>query len=160
MADYLMPIADRDPLAWIVAGQRTAFISHRAREAEALELGDRVLLYATRGCFHNPTRDRGRVIDSASVVGRAEALDEPVRFGEREFPLAVNLDIRLLAPCREGVVLAPLVERLDAFPDPDSWSARMRRALVPLGKRDADLLEKKLSRVAAPYPGALESYSS
>jgi hypothetical protein len=55
VADYLLPIADREPLAWIIAQQRTAVGGHRRREAEALRPGDRVFLYSTRGCFHNPT---------------------------------------------------------------------------------------------------------
>ncbi len=61
----------------------------------------------------------------------AQELDEPVRFGGREFSIGVTLRIELLAPLRDGVELAPLVKRLDAFPSPQSWSARMRRALVP-----------------------------
>lgn len=41
MKAYLLPIADREPLAWIVAEQRTAFPAYRAREAAALAPGDR-----------------------------------------------------------------------------------------------------------------------
>jgi len=65
---YLLLIADREPLAWIISEQRTAFGEHRAREAEKLEPGDALLLYTTRGCFRNPTRDRGRVIGRATVT--------------------------------------------------------------------------------------------
>jgi hypothetical protein len=160
MAHYLLPIADREPLAWIVTGQRTAFPPQRVGDANRLRQDDRVLLYATRGCFHNPTRDRGRVIGLAAVAGRAEALKQPVRFGDREFPVGVELRIELLAPQRQGVELAPLVERLEAFPDPRTWSARMRRALVPISARDAKLLERELRQVALPYPKALESYAA
>jgi len=39
-ATYLLPIADREPLAWNLRERRTAFGEHRAREAEALEVGD------------------------------------------------------------------------------------------------------------------------
>jgi hypothetical protein len=71
MASYLLPIADREPLAWIVREQRTAFGEHRRREAEALAVGDVLFLYTTRGCFRNPTRDRGRVIGRAVVKAPA-----------------------------------------------------------------------------------------
>src|SRR5680860_253723 len=98
MTTYLLPIADREPLAWILAEQRTAFPAVRAAEARRLKRGDRVFLYATRGCFHNPTRDRGRIIGAAAVTVAATALDEPMRFGEREFPIGVRLRIELLAP--------------------------------------------------------------
>lgn len=137
--------------AWVAS-------SGRAREAERLERSDRLFLYSIRGCFRNPTRDRGRVMGIATVTARASELEEPVRFGEREFPIGVKLTIELLAPLREGVQLAPLVERLEVFPDPQSWSARMRRALVPLASRDAALLEREVRKVARSYPRDLETY--
>lgn len=160
MNSYLLPIADREPLIWIVTEQRTAFPPGRAREAERLERGDRLFLYSTRGCFRSPTRDRGRVIGIATVTARAAELEEPVRFGERAFPIGVKLRIEQLAPLRQGVELAPLVKRLDAFPDPQSWSARMRRALVPLPSRDAARLERELNKLAVPYPQELKSYAA
>jgi hypothetical protein len=159
MSSYLLPIADREPLGWILSEQRTAFPAGRTHEAQRLNVGDRLFLYSTRGCFRNPTRDRGRVIGIAAVTDRAAELEEPVRFGDRQFPIGVTLVIESLAPLREGVELAPLIERLDAFPDSQSWSARMRRALVPLPPRDAALLERKLRRVARPYPKELETYA-
>jgi hypothetical protein len=58
MRAYLLPIADREPLAWIVGEQKTAFAEHRTREAARLQEGDRLFLYTTRGCFRTPTRDR------------------------------------------------------------------------------------------------------
>jgi hypothetical protein len=90
----------------------------------------------------------------------AQELDEPVRFGGREFSIGVTLRIELLAPLRDGVELAPLVKRLDAFPSPQSWSARMRRALVPLTSHDAALLGREVSKVARPYPSDLETYAA
>ena len=69
MASYLLPISDREPLIWILREQKTALPRYRRRDAERLTTGDRILLYTTRGCFRNPTRDRGRVIG----VAREEA---------------------------------------------------------------------------------------
>lgn len=156
---YLLPIADREPLAWIVREQRTAFAEHRAAEATRLAPGDRLFLYATRGCFRNPTRDRGRVIGEALVAAPARRLAEPVRFGEREYPHLVELEIRTLAPRRGGVELAPLVPSLKrSFPDPASWSVRLRRALVPLDPADAAFLEGRLRPCLLPYEEALGTY--
>ncbi len=158
-ADYLLPIADREPLRWIVRERRTAFAEHRAADAARLEPGDRVFLYTTRGCFRNPTRDRGRVIASAAVVAPARRLEAPVRFGDREYPYLVELEIETLAPLREGFELAPLVPRLaETFPDPRSWSVRLRRALVPLAPGDADLIAELLGAVARPYGEARATY--
>jgi hypothetical protein len=160
MSAYLLPIADREPLAWILAEQRTAFSPASERKASRLEPGDALFLYATRGCFRNPTRDRGRVIGRAAVQAPARPLREPVCFGERVFALGIDLRIELLAPRLAGVELAPLVDRLHAFPDPASWSARMRRALIPLDGHDARLIQRELRHVAQPYPVELASYAA
>jgi hypothetical protein len=157
---YLLPIADREPLAWILRAQRTAFGDHRAREAAALEVGDVLLLYTTRGCFRNPTRDRGRVIGRASVVSPARRERKPPSFGTHEYPWVVALAIDSLAPLREGVELAPLVPRLrGTFPDPETWSVRMRRALVPLKASDAAEIDQELESVVVPYRTAVRTYA-
>jgi hypothetical protein len=158
-AHYILPIADREPLAWILREQRTAFGEHRAREAQALEVGDVLFLYTTRGCFRNPTRDRGRVVGRATVKAPARRVGRPPSFGGREFPYVIELELQSLAPLREGLQLAPIVPRLKhTFPDPKSWSVRMRRALVPLDPVDAALIERELRSVAKRYATALQSY--
>jgi hypothetical protein len=158
-ASYLLPIADREPLAWIIRERRTAFAEHRAREALDLEEDDVLFLYTTRGCFRNPTRDRGRVIGRARVKARAKRASRAPTFNGREYPYVVQLEIESLAPLREGLELAPIVPRLRAtFPDAATWSVRMRRALVPLDAGDAAELERSLGEVVEPYPAALASY--
>ena len=160
VADYLLPISDREPLAWIVAEQRTAVGVHRRKEAEALEPGDRIFLYTTRGCFRNPARDRGRVIGIARVARAARTLDEPIRFADQEYPVEVALQIESLAPRRTGVDLAPLLDRLVSFPKGNAWSAYMRRALVPLAPRDGDTIAEALEGIAGSYEAAFASYAS
>jgi hypothetical protein len=95
---YLLPIPDREALAWIVREHRTAFAEHRARDADRLEPDDVLVLYTTRGCFRNPTRDRGRVIGRPTVTAPAMRLTDPVMFGGREFPYLGELRIESLAP--------------------------------------------------------------
>ena len=161
MQSYLLPIGDRDALAWILREQRTAFAVHRSREAERLEVGDMLLLYTTRGCFRNPTRDRGRVIGRASLASPSRRVSRAPTFSGREYPFVVGLRIETLAPFRTGVELAPLVGRLRAtFPDPRSWSVRMRRALVPLAREDAALVAGELDRFTVPYDEAIGTYDS
>ena len=154
MATYLLPISDREPLAWILREGRTAFPSYRRSEASKLRRGDRILLYTTRSCFHNPTRDRGRIIGTATVATSAEDLPSPVRFGGREFSIGVRLTLDGLVARGEGVELAPLIEQLrDSFPQLRGWSARIRRALVPLAATDAQTLERAFARIR---PGPVE----
>jgi hypothetical protein len=156
---YLVPISDREPLAWILREQRTAFGDNRAREAQSLEVGDVLFLYTTRGCFRNPTRDRGRVIGRATVKSPAQHVSRPPSFGSREFPHVVELEIESLARLREGLELVPIVARLKrTFPDAKSWSVRMRRALVPLDSADATVIARELGPHVVRYADAIGTY--
>jgi hypothetical protein len=156
--DYLLPIADREALAWIVRTQQTALPGSRVDDARRVAARDRFFLYTTRGCFRNPTRDRGRVIATAVVSGVARELAKPVSFGGRSYTIGIRFKIESLARLGEGVELAPLVPQLDTFPDPTSWSARLRRALVPLIGKDGDLLARELLSITHPFPEARETY--
>lgn len=129
-SSHLLIIGDRAALSWVVTEQRMAFPAGRAKAAHALAEGDEIFLYTTRSCFRNPTRDLGRVVGRATVASPVRALDEPVVFGERVFPEGCRLDVSGLARCREGLVLRDLVPRLAVFPDPATWSVRMRRAVA------------------------------
>jgi hypothetical protein len=160
MASFLMPISAEDALRWIVTEQRTAFPAWRAGAARRLVPGDRLFLYTTRGCFRNPTRDRGRVVGVATITSPARPLSRPKKFGGREFPIGVSLTIDRLAGRLDGVELAPLVASLETFRlNPEAWSARMRQALVPVDDHDASRLEGCLRSIAPPYPAQLGSYT-
>ncbi len=137
-------ISDRAALSWVVTAQRMAFPAGRSKAAQVLEEGDEVFLYTTRGCFRNPTRDIGRVIGWARVVGPVGVLQDPVVFGERTYTEGCCLEVSGLARFREGLVLRDLVPRLSVFPDPATWSVRMRRASLTLPPGDADLLRTEL----------------
>lgn len=147
-ADYLLVIGDREPLAWILSEGLMAFPAHRSREAGQVSQGDRLFLYTTRGCFHSPGRDRGRVIGEATVTSPVRSLKEPVEFGEHAFPLGCSLDITGLVPRDEGPEMIEMVDELNLFPssDPKSWGVRLRRVLAPLDKHDAAVLHRKLTR--------------
>jgi hypothetical protein len=136
-----------------------AFAQHRAPVANQLEPGDRLLLYTTRGCFKNPTRDRGRVVGVAYVATPVEPLPEPVKFGDRSFILGCDLKIEGLAPRGRGVELAPLVPRLKVFPVPRAWSVRLRTALLELPPADAGLLVRLLKPELQDKKAAEGSYA-
>jgi hypothetical protein len=156
---YLLPIAERAPLRWIVTEQRTAFAEHRAADAARLRVRDLLLLYTTRGCFHNPTRDRGRVIGEARVREPARRVSPPPSFGGVDYPYLVEVEIVRLAPLRGGVELAPLVPRLRrTFPDPATWSVRMRRALVGLDPGDAETILAEIATASGAYADAVDTY--
>lgn len=153
---YLLVVSDREPLGWILSQQRTAFPAHRSRAADQLQVGDRLVVYTTRGCFHNPTRDRGRVVAEAELTTKALTLVPPVRFGEREFTRGCGLKIDRVAPLDSGPILADLAGQLHSFPA--SWATHIRRTLVPLGERDFALLREALAGVTVPRREALQGY--
>ncbi|MEW1778704.1 hypothetical protein [Streptomyces sp. NPDC086777] len=63
-----------------------------------------------------------------------------------------------LAPFREGLVLRDLVPWLSVFPDPATWSVRMRRASLTLPPADAELVRTELEPLLRPYGETREGY--
>lgn len=154
----MLIIGDRAALSWVVTEQRMAFPAGRSASARRLEEGDEIFLYTTRGCFGNPTRDLSRVIGRAAVAGPVRVLEAPVRFGERAFTEGCRLEVHGLTRFREGVVLRDLVPRLSVFPDPATWSVRLRRASLTLPPGDADLVRTELEPLLVPYGEGVEAY--
>ncbi|MET9772707.1 hypothetical protein ABZ023_00400 [Streptomyces sp. NPDC006367] len=157
MATHLIIISDREPLAWVLENQRMAFPARRTTGLP--EKGDEILLYTTRGCFRNPGRDRGRIMGLATVTSEVVALPDPVAFGDRVFTSGCTLQVHGLAPRHEGVALADLVPHLQVFPEPRSWSVRMRRASLRLPEPDADLLRRELQPLLLPRGAVLGQYA-
>jgi hypothetical protein len=155
---YLLVIGEAAALAWVLAEQRMAFPALRRSQAAALEVGDDLFVYTTRGCFHKPSRDAGRVMGLSRVKTRVRDLDEPVVFGERRYTSGCSLDVQGVAPLHQGIELRPIVPELHAFPDVRSWSIRLRRPLVPLDEHDTTVLRWQLMPLLEPLDRHLEAY--
>ncbi|WP_344102838.1 hypothetical protein [Nocardiopsis rhodophaea] len=155
---YLMVIGDREALAWVLSTRQTAFPAGRRGQVAQLTAGDELFVYTTRGCFRNPSRDRGRVIASATVTGPVVQDDDPVRFGERSFPLRCPLAITHLAPFGTGLELGEHLNALELFPDPRWWSIRLRRPPVPIGEHDRRYIADRLRTLVRPIDESLDDY--
>ena len=155
---YLLVIGEATALAWVLAEQRMAFPALRRPQATALEVGDGLLIYTTRSCFHNPKRDVGRVMGLANVTTRVRDLAEPVVFGERRYTSGCALAIQGVAALREGVELSSLVTELHVFPDAETWGMQLRRPLVPLDEHDATVLRRYLDMLLEPLEHHLDAY--
>jgi hypothetical protein len=156
---YLLVIGDAGALAWVLAKQRMAFSAVRKSRAAVLEIGDELFIYTTRGCFHSPAVDRGRVIGLALVSSDLRDLAEPVAFNERRYTSGCTLDIQGVAPLRDGIELQPLVPQLHAFPNERTWNMRLRQSPVPLDEHDAALLKRRLNPLLAPLNRYMDAYS-
>lgn len=143
---HLAVIGDRDALVWVLESSRVAFPRPRYhRIFPRLSPGDALYLYTTRGCYRNPTRDRGLVIGSATVTGYLSESEKPLHVRDRELPLEAPITITALAPVGEGIDLAEEVTRMSSFAKPESWSVYLRRSLKAMSQADAARFDRLLS---------------
>ena len=116
-------------------------------------------LYTTRGCFHSPTRDRGRVIGKATATSAIEELDEPYVLRDRSFPIGCDVRLTSLARARAGAELVPLREKMKGIPAaPGAFAMSLRQPLVRLGPGDAIVLDRALDGIAGRPRDVVESY--
>ncbi|MFE5403739.1 hypothetical protein ACFQ9Z_20795 [Streptomyces sp. NPDC056580] len=158
MRVYLLVLGEREAVAWVLDQQRMAFPARRQTEVQRLEPGDELLIYTTRGCWHDPKKDQGRIIGRAYVTSPVRVLNKPVKLAGRVFTSGCDIDVRTLTPYRTGVGLAPLVDRLGAFPDKRAWGVRIRRPLLELSAADAALVRDLLAEQEIPAAEQLSSY--
>ena len=159
MAVYLFIIGERDALHWVIHTSRVAFPPGRTTQARVLDAGDLLFLYTTRGAFHNPTRDRGRIAGRAVVLEPPQVFDDAMELAGLRFASGCPIDIDLLAPYRGGAELVPLVHHMSAtFGIGDGWRARMRATLVPVAEADAPVLEHAVSEHAGNPRDVLADY--
>ncbi len=157
---YLVVLGERDAISWVLRGSRMAFPATPRSEVAALAAGDRLYLYATRGAWRNPTRDRGRVIGVATATTPVRVLAEPVEIAGRSFPSGCELRLEGVVPYPGGLELQPLVEQLEAFPKPKAWSVYLRRALVRLPAADQRVLDRGLRPLLVAPEQAVPTYPS
>lgn len=161
MADrssHLLVIGEREALAWILRERRIAFPAGRGPTTKDLVAGDELFLVTTRGCYHNPARDRTLVIGIASAISNAEELTRPVEVAGRSFPWGCDIELTSLAPRGRGVEMARMVDDLDVFPKKHAWAATLRRAVVTLPPGDAPLLRRGLTDEAGGLLPSIASY--
>lgn len=156
---HLAVIGDREALIWVLENQRVAFPRPRYHHIfPTLQPGDVLYLYTTRGCYKNPTRDRGLIIGSATVTEPMGTSEEPLHVRERELPLEAPIAIKSLAPVGDGINLADEVARMTSFPKPDSWSVYLRRSLFQITEKDAQRFDRLLRPYAGPWTDRVAGY--
>lgn len=164
--DYLLILGDREGLAWVVANERMAFPRHRAREVSRLAPGDRLWLYTSRGCFHSPNHDRGRIMGRALVSTPVRALETELVLGEKSYSLGCDIEIHALAPFRTGLEIGDIVERLGLLAPQArraakpfyAWSWILRRPLVAITPEAGRYLEAELTPRLVPVSSVRSEY--
>lgn len=74
-----------------------------------------------------------------------KVLETPVELAGREFTSGCELEVQTLTPYLSGVELAPLVDRLEAFPSMTAWNSMLRRPLLELSIGDSAMLRRGLA---------------
>lgn len=157
---YLVVLSDAASLAWVLSQQRMAFPLARRRMVEQIEVGDWLYLYTARDCFGNPGRDRSRIMAVARTVGPVVELDEPITVARRQFHFRCDLELRKVAPPRQGVEVAPLIDKLETFSNKRHWSARLRQPPVRLEGDDPKIISERLRMIVEPLERHLAVYKS
>ncbi|WP_252375000.1 MULTISPECIES: hypothetical protein [unclassified Nonomuraea] len=160
MGAYLLILGEREAVAWVLRESRMAFPRTTRSEVNRLKVGDDLFVVTTRMCWHNPTRDRTRVIGTAVVASEVVPYEKPVTIAGRDFTRGCDITVRALAPYLMGVELAPLVPQLDAFPSKKAWSAHLRRPLLEISASDTTLLTHELERVTREPAAVIPIYLS
>lgn len=151
---YMAVVGDRKPLAWVLEQEKIAFPEQRYRHTfPHLKADDVVYLYATRGAFRNPSRDRGRVIARTVLTAELSRLENPVRF-DRPMPYQAPIIVEALAPLGQGLDLSSVIDIMTTFPIPERWAVYLRRSVLPITDGDARLFDQALK----PYEGKLHDH--
>jgi hypothetical protein len=138
-------VREIEGLRWVVEHEQMAFSPGLSRRAAKVQPGDELILYVTRGAFHNPTRDRSQLAGTAKVTTPVQALRRPVVIAGREFTSACGLKLGVLLPERAGVPIKPLVRRLGFVKRKDVWGGYVRGGLVMLPPADLRTLSLAIS---------------
>jgi hypothetical protein len=97
-AAYLLVLGEREAILWVLLNEQMAFPATPRREVSALQPGDELVLLTTRGAYHNPTRDRTRVIGTATVQSKVTQLNPQVEIAGRTFASGCQIKVETLAP--------------------------------------------------------------
>jgi hypothetical protein len=144
VAGWLFVIGEREALRWVLGSREMAFRAHV--DTSRLAPGDDVVIYATRGCWHNPGRDRSQAVAVGTIASaiRASAVDVA---GEA-MPRRCSLDLEVVLAERAGVPFNDLVGRLDLTRGRAHWGMAMRRTIVSLTGRDVATIRRAVEHHA------------
>jgi hypothetical protein len=144
---WLVAFGEIEGLRWVLEHERMAFSPGLSRRAAQIQPGDSLVLYVTRGAFHNPTRDRSQIAGLATVMSPVSPLRKPVVIDGREFTMACDLKIDVVLAERQGVPVEPLVRRLSFVKKKDVWGGYFRSGLVQLPVGDFRTITRALGQL-------------
>lgn len=149
---WLIVLAEAEGLRWVAENRRMAFSESLGRRARRMRPGDRLVLYVSRGAFHNPTRDRSKLAGLDTVASPVARLRRPLDLAGRRFVWACDLTFEALLPPRQGVPVEPLLDRLSFVKRREAWGQYFRAGLLELSDTDFRLMATEITLHAPPGP--------
>ena len=146
MTAWLVAFAEIAGLRWVLDQERMAFTSRAAARARRIDVGDGLVLYVTRGAFHNPTRDRSQIAGLATVATPVRRLAPPVEIGGRAFAGGCDIGVEIVLPERQGIAFEPLISKLTFIRRKDVWGQYLRAGLVALPPSDFQVIRGAISK--------------
>jgi hypothetical protein len=144
MAGWIFVIGERNALHWVLAEQRMAFREHV--NTDRLKPGDSIVVYATRGCWHNPTRDRGQVAAVGTIA--SPVVPSSVDVSGEIMPYSCRLALEVVLPERHGVPFDTLVTRLPLTRSRTHWGPLLRHTIVKLSAMDIKVIQSAVAKAA------------
>lgn len=137
---WLVVLGEAEGLRWVIDSKKMAFTEARCRLAAEIRSRDDVILYVTRGAFHNPTRDEPQLAGLMRVRSGASLLDPPLDLAGRTFHCQVGLTPVIVLPERRGVPIRPIVKQLQLVKRPEVWGQYFRSSLLEISAADHAVL--------------------
>jgi hypothetical protein len=136
----LVAFGEIQGLRWVLEHQRMAFSEGLSSRARSIDIGDELVLYVTRGAFHNPTRDRSQFVGLAGVTGPVRRARAPIVIAGREFVSSCPIEVEAALPERTGVMALELVPQLSFIKRKEVWGQYLRWGLVKIPGADHRLI--------------------
>lgn len=145
---WVIVLAEADALRWVLREHKMAFSSGQCRRASAIEPGDQLVLYVTRGAFHSPARDQSHLAGLARVVSPVKVFRRQRIIADRTFSCGCDLELEIALPERRGAPVRPLIQRLSFIKRKEAWGHYFRAGLIRLTSRDLQILRESVQRAA------------
>lgn len=154
----MLVLAEREAILWVLLHEQMAFPIRRRKEVSALQPGDELVLLTTRGAYHNPTKDRTRIIGTARVQSEVAPLNPHMELAGRTFGSSCQIKLETLAPYPSGPEVGSLAPHIHALHGEPNWGWLLRKPLVPLEESDLTFLKRELQSHLRNVNESLLSY--
>ena len=131
---WLFILGEHKATEWVLKHETMGF--RGSASGIDIRVGDRLLIYVTRGALNNPRGDESQIVGYGKIT---EAVSpNKIVIGGRDYGATCGFHLTLQFPLRHGLPFAPLVPSLDFISNKKAWYAYIRRAVVQVPSPDVE----------------------